>query len=298
MVSAGTTALITGASSGLGLELTKRLLVEGWDVIALIRSPFAAEPDITQARTAGKLRVYTANLSDFASLKQALEQIKDCEDRVDVLFNNAAAAVGGIQLSPQGRELHYEVNTVVPYIIMMELKPLLANGALKTVLNTSSNALLTVSQFSLQRLEHPPVYKPITGPYGASKLALSLWSQAVAPALLAEGIEIRTANPGGNKTKMTRSAHFPKWLVPIRQLFFAHPRVGAGRLYDVAVGRWRGQTGVFVNRGKVRPFRFGEYGPGVLDLVAAIYQREYLGQAGYNGERRALPRRAVLSQGR
>ncbi len=152
-----------------------------------------------------------------------------------MLFNNAAAAVGGIVSSPQGREMHFEVNTVVPYIILMELKPLLEQGSLKTVINTSSNALLYIRQFTLETLQRPTAYKAITGPYGASKLALSLWTEELAPALLADGIEIRSACPGANKTKMTSSKHFPKWLLLIRNLFFHPPSEGAARLYNAAL---------------------------------------------------------------
>jgi len=273
------TALITGANSGVGLELTKRLLGQGWDVIALIRSDFdGGEPTIDAARAAGRLRVHSADLSDFTQLKRALLAIKAGESRIDVLFNNAGAAIGGITSSPQGREMHYEVNTVVPYIITMELKPLLAQGDLKTIVNTSSNALLLVKAFDLDLLERPTAYKPLSGPYGASKLGLSLWSQALAPALQAEGIEIRSVNPGGNKTKMTHSAHFPLWLRPIRALFFSHPSKGAALVDDAARGAWRGTTGVFINRGRATPTRFAQHGPAVLSKVQAIYRHEFLGQ--------------------
>lgn len=274
----GKTALVTGANSGVGFELTKRLLGEGWDIIALIRSSFADDPQIAQAQEEGQLRVYTAELSDYSRLKEALEAIKECEDRIDVLFNNAAAAVRGIFFSPQGHEMHYEVNAVVPYIIALELKPLLEEGSLRTIVNTSSNALLMVRRFDLDLLEHPRVYRPILGPYGASKLALSLWTQELAPALAADGIEIRSVNPGANKTKMTTQPGFPRWMVPIRNVFFSHPRVGASRLYDVAFGSWRGKSGVFVNGGKATAVPFAELGPRVLDRVNTIYEETFLAQ--------------------
>ncbi len=271
------TALITGANSGVGFELTKRLLGEGWHMIALIRSDFAADEQIiSRARAQGRLRVYLADFSDFASLKRALDEIKSCEAPIDVLFNNAAAAVGGIYPSPQGREMHFEVNTVVPYIIAMELKALLAKSRLKTIINTSSNALLFVNQFDLATLEQPATYRAITGPYGASKLGLSLWTQVVAPTLAADGIEIRSVNPGANKTKMTGSDHFSKWLRPIRYLFFSHPSKGATRLYEVALGAWRGKSGIFVNNDKDTAFKFGQEGPRILDKVHTIYTQEFL----------------------
>lgn len=277
--SAGHTALITGANSGIGLELTRRLLAEGWDVVALIRSTFPAdEPQIAQALAQGRLRSYSADLSDFASLQSALAELAARESRLDLLFNNAAAAVGGLRQSPQGRDIHFDVNTVAPYLILMELRPLLARGSLKTVINTSSSVLLFVRQFSLERLQHPPVYKPLSGPYGASKLGLSLWTQALAPALQAEGITIRSVNPGATKTKMTIGPGMPKWILPLRNLFFAEPAVGAARLYDAAFGPWQGQSGIFINGGKARRLPFAEQAPRILEAVHAIYTQTLLKQ--------------------
>src|SRR5579859_3828815 len=106
----GTVALITGANSGIGLELTRRLVSSGLDVLALIRSDFPLnDPLLTQAHQAGRLRLYKADLSDFESLKRALETIKANEEHIDLLFNNAAVATGGIYQSPQGHEMHFEV---------------------------------------------------------------------------------------------------------------------------------------------------------------------------------------------
>lgn len=273
----GTTALVTGANSGVGLELTKHLLTEQWAVIALVRSDFPAnEPMIMHAQANGQLRVYKADVSDFVSLKHALQEISEREERIDILFNNAGTATAGIHQSPQGREMHFEVNTVVPYIIAMTVQPLLAQGMLKTIINTSSNALLYVKHFDLNVLQHPPAYRPLTGPYGASKLGLSLWTQTLAPVLAADGIEIRSVNPGGNKTKMTGGAAAPVWMRLLRALFFSPPSVGAAHIYDVAHGAWRGKTGIFVNNGKATLVPFAQHGPNVLTKVQAIYEQEFL----------------------
>jgi NAD(P)-dependent dehydrogenase (short-subunit alcohol dehydrogenase family) len=271
------TALITGANSGIGLELTQKLLGEGWDVIALIRSDFVDEtPVISQAQRDGRLRVYHADLSDSVSLRQGLAGITAHEQHIDILFNNAAAATGDIRYSPQGCEMHFEVNTVVPYIITRTMQPLLRKGTLKTVINTSSNALLYIRQFDLERLMHPTRYQAIIGPYGASKLGLSLWTHALAPALAEEGIEIRSVNPGANKTKMTLNPTAPLWMRLLRTLRFTPPSVGASRLYDAALGRWQGQSGIFVHGGKAVAIPFMDHEQEVLTAVHAIYSREFL----------------------
>ncbi|MWC30722.1 SDR family NAD(P)-dependent oxidoreductase [Paenibacillus sp. MMS18-CY102] len=280
-------ALITGANSGVGLELTKRMLSEGWEVAALVRSPFPDdEPVIAEARQAGRLRIYRADLADFAQLREALQLIKSKEPRIDVLFNNAGVSLADMKISKQGREIHYEVNAVVPYIVLMELLPQLRQGRLKTVVNTSSNALLYKRGFETGELERPQAFKALFGPYASSKLALSLWTRELAASLLSEGIRIRSVCPGGNKTAMTANAAMPIYLRPIRQLFFSHPSKGAARVYNAAFGEGRERTGVFLNKGKATALPFAERSAEVLRKIAAVYEGEFQSEsmkAGENG---------------
>ena len=98
-----------------------------------------------------------------------------------MLFNNAGVSFGELSYSQQGREMHFEVNSIVPYL---ELKELL-KARFKTVINTSSNALLYLKEFD-QNLGVP--CRVQEADYAASKLALSLWTQEIAPSMQADGI--------------------------------------------------------------------------------------------------------------
>lgn len=273
----GKVALVTGARTGVGYELTKKLLAEGWEVAALIRSDMGSgDPLIDAALNEGRLRLYKGDLADFASLKAALRAIKAGEKKIDVLFNNAGVAIDGISLSPQGREMHYEVNTVAPYAITMELKDLLARGSDKIAINTSSNALLYVKQFEPEKLARPTVYRKLFGPYGASKMALSLWTQEIARDMAAEGIDIRSACPGPNKTPMSLKSSMPWWLLPFSRFVFPLPTAGASRIYKAAFGKHRGKGGVFLNKNEVTPLKFDAQGPLVFAQVDGICRREFL----------------------
>jgi NAD(P)-dependent dehydrogenase (short-subunit alcohol dehydrogenase family) len=275
------TALITGASHGIGLELTRKLLSEGWQVMALNRSGFPAEDrQIRDAIANGWLREYrVADLADFADLRRALEEIKRKERSIDIVFNNAGGSFPELSYSQQGREKHYELMTVVPYIIVMELKELLKNASLKTIINTSSSALNYVKEFSIDRLEHPKTFRKLVGPYAASKLALSLWTQAIAPQLAQEGIMIRSVDPGSNNTlRKGKKSGLPlmvKWLM---KLFFSPPTHGANRLYEGALGEHRNETGVFLLKGHVAGLKFQDQAQNVLDRVNAIYRNEFRGE--------------------
>lgn len=209
-------ALITGASAGIGLELTRKLLSEDWQVVALNRSDFPTDDmKIQEAVKSGWLRIYkTADLADYVSLRGALEQIKEKEQRIDILFNNAGGSFSELSYSKQGREKHYELLTVVPYIILMELKELIISGRLKTVINTSSSALKFTKEFNIEILEHPKTFRKLLGPYATSKLALSLWTQAIASQLAKDDIKIRSVDPGGNNTlRKGKNPDCPYWLI-------------------------------------------------------------------------------------
>ncbi|MGO4545682.1 SDR family NAD(P)-dependent oxidoreductase [Paenibacillus sp. 2TAB23] len=270
------TAIITGASNGIGLALTCTLVKEGWHVIALIRSDFPKDDVLHEAIISKRLRVYRADLSDFASLRAALHLVKAAEQKADLLFNNAGGSINELRFSKQGRELHYELQTVAPYVILMELKQLLLNGSLKTVINTSTNAFKFIKHFDSERLEHPTEFTKLFGPYAASKLALSLWTRELAPELANEGIKLLSVDPGGNNTiRKGKSSGIPFYLKPIIKLFFPHPSKGAELLYNGALAAEYAASGDFLINGKVTPLRFTEQSHKVLARVNTIYMKEF-----------------------
>ncbi|WEK54395.1 MAG: SDR family NAD(P)-dependent oxidoreductase [Candidatus Cohnella colombiensis] len=273
-------ALVTGANAGIGLELTRKLLSEDWQVVALNRSDFPEDDTkIQKAVMNGWLRIYkTADLTDYASLRKTLGEIKDKEQRIDILFNNAGSAFSELSYSKQGREMHYELLTVVPYIILMELKELIKNGSLKTVINTSSSALNYVKEFNIEILERPKTFRKLFGPYATSKLALSLWTQAIAPQLAKEDIKIRSVDPGGNNTlRKGKKSGLPLVVNLLMKLFFSPPTHGANQLYEGALGEHRNETGVFLLKGQTAEYKFKEQSRNVLERINEIYEHEFQG---------------------
>lgn len=83
-------AVITGANRGIGLELTRQYLDDGWQVYALTRR---SSDELDSLARPGSLTVITADLTDDASLRAAVETI-DAE-AVDVLVNNAGTMGNG-----------------------------------------------------------------------------------------------------------------------------------------------------------------------------------------------------------
>ncbi len=270
-------ALITGANSGIGLELTRKLIAKGWQVIALNRSEVGNEDiELQKAIRSKRLRIYkVADLTNYDNLQLTLKKLHDQETYIDVIFNNAGQSFPELTYSKQGRETHYELMTIVPYIILMELKDLLLKGTLKTVINTSSSALNMRKSFSLEELEHPQKLRKVVGPYAASKLALSLWTEAIAPSLAHEGIFIRSVDPGNNNTvRKGQKSGLPFWMKSLMR-FTPPPTHGARLLFDSAVGEHHNKSGVFLIKGKVQSLPFRESAPQLLNRVEEIYRQQF-----------------------
>lgn len=271
------TALITGANNGIGLELTRKLLNDGWQVIALIRSTFPEDDtSIKEAVRNKQLRFYKAELTDFDSLQLALKQITAEVDKIDLMFNNAGGSLPELSYSKQGREKQFELHTVVPYVILMALKEKLLRGSMKTVINTSTSAFKYLKEFAPDKLERPEVFVKLYGSYATSKLALSLWTGELAPMLAAEGIKLLSVDPGANNTlRKGKKSGIPIYLKPLMKFFFAPPTKGATLLYEAALQADKYSSGVFLVNGNVRELKFLEQGPKILEKVNAIYEREF-----------------------
>lgn len=273
--------MVTGANSGIGYELTKKLLFEGFDVVALVRSPVpVADQFIHEALTTKQLRVYQADFGDWRSLKEGLSTIKANESSIDVLFNNAGVAPQTLQSTARGWDLTFDINTLAPYIVTREILPLVEAGVLKAVVNTSSNALLFVREFTLSVLEHPITFAPFSGPYGRSKLALSLWTSEWAAELNRKGIKILSVNPGPNSTKMnnpnSENSTTPWFIRLVQKIINTPPLVGASHLYEAAFGESPKDSGSFLNSRKQRKLPFASLAHDVLLRVENLYQSAYL----------------------
>ena len=269
-------ALVTGARTGVGLELTRRLLGEGWDVVTLTRAALPSEQRLVEATAQGRLRQYMADLADYASLRSAIAEITAQELMIDVLFNNAGVNPASFETSPQGREMCYEVNTVVPYILAQELRPLLIRGTYRMLVNTSSNALLMLKAFEPATLGSGKNFQKLFGAYSTSKLALSLWTKAMAIDFAAQGVSAVSVDPGPTKTPLTAGDGMPWWLRLIAKVAFKPPTVAVAKLHAVAFSTIKHPPGSFVLDGAVKPLPFIKHEAAVLDRIDCIYRNEYL----------------------
>lgn len=259
-------ALVTGARSGVGFELTKRLLADGYHVTTLTRSPLPPDEELREAASSDRLSSVLGDLSEARSRTAALDAIVDARDRLDLVCNVAGVSLGAPVMTAQGRESHFEVNTLAPFVVLSKVRPLLERSEDALVVNVSSNAALTVRSFDPGSLERPTTFKKLFGPYAVSKLALSMWTHAIAEELAASRIRIVSVCPGANRTPMTAGDGMPWWLAMLRPIAFRHPRSGAETVSHVIANRAAG-AGEFVVKRKPTPIPFVERAPEVLAIV-------------------------------
>jgi short-subunit dehydrogenase len=202
----GSHALVTGASSGIGRELAKRLAPRVAQLTLVARRTEALEALAAQLRTAHpalQVTVRPCDLSDLGAVKALATQL----GAVDVLVNNAGAGDAGFfeQVPWETMERLFTLNALAPAYLMWQLLPgMVARG---------HGGLLTISSgFGLTSL-------PSFGPYVASKHFLVGLTETVRAEVEGAGVVVTLACPGpvatGFEAALERPLRVepPAWLV-------------------------------------------------------------------------------------
>jgi short-subunit dehydrogenase len=176
---AGRTALVTGASSGIGREVAKRLASNGFQVFATARS--LEKMDDLASIGATVLRMDISKEDEIGAFAAAvLERV----EAVDVLVNNAGFGLYGPieELSIDQARYQFEVNVFGPARLTQLLLPAMRAQRSGTIVNISSMG--------------GKIYTLLGGWYHASKHALEGWSDCLRLELAPFGIKVVVIEPG------------------------------------------------------------------------------------------------------
>jgi NAD(P)-dependent dehydrogenase (short-subunit alcohol dehydrogenase family) len=195
-------AVVTGASSGVGLGLATRLAAEGAELLLPVRDPAKGEAAVARIRAeAPQARVTLAAL-DLASLASVAAFAETVDRPVDVLINNAGVMAPPVRhTTADGLELQFGTNHIGHFALTARLLPQLRAGRARVTTMTSSAA--RNAKINWDDLESAHGYAAIKA-YGQSKLANLLFTAELQRRLAAadSGVRAVAAHPGYAATNL------------------------------------------------------------------------------------------------
>lgn len=207
--------LVTGGTSGIGLETAKQLARLGATVIIVGRDATKSAATVAQIRQHSgnaNIEFLLADLSAQAQVRALAEQFRRRYARLDVLINNAGVAMMRRQESVDGIEMTFAINVLAPFILTHDLLDVLKASAPSRIINVAST-LHKNAKFNFDDVQMKRKYDGLMA-YNNSKLALLWFTYELARRLEGTGVTVNALHPGAVRTNLiARNGWFYKWIV-------------------------------------------------------------------------------------
>ncbi len=245
------TAVVTGASSGIGAAAALELARRGLRVQAVGRDPERVArlaEALREAGGAGQPEPLRADLSSQAEVRRLAGDLLERCPRIDVLVNNAGVVMKSRQTTVDGRETTFAVNHLAPFLLTGLLLPRLRESAPARVVTTSSDAHYR-GRLRLDDLDGERHWSS-WGAYCDSKLANVLFTRSLAAREDAGRVVAHCLHPGVIRTRLFRGTPAPvRAGFAAASLFFATPETGAETIVHLATAPEPGaMTGLYWSR--------------------------------------------------
>ena len=250
----GKTVLLTGGTSGIGLEASVALAGQGARVLLVGRDPArtaAAVADVAARSGSKDVSSLLCDFSSQAAVRTLAADVRARVDRLDVLVNNAGGVNKARRLTGDGIEATFAVNHL-GYV-------LLTNLLLDLVVKSAPARIVTVASVGHRRgtldfedLGFERGYS-IMRAYSRSKLANVLFAAELARRLAGTGVTSNSLHPGSVDTNIWSGA--PLWAKPIISIlfrpFFISAEKGGARIVQLAADPGlEGVTGQYFEDGR------------------------------------------------
>jgi len=203
---AGKTAIVTGASAGLGIETCRTLASIGARVVMVARDAEKLANALTTVQAAvpeAVLETAIVDLADLDSIRSAVPAILDRFPEIDLLINNAGVMACPLMRTAQGHEMQFGTNHLGHFLLTISLAPALVAGESSRVVNLSS-AGHKFANFNADDPDYLEREYDKWQAYGESKTANALFSVGLDARLRDQGVRAFAVHPGVIMTELSR----------------------------------------------------------------------------------------------
>ena len=234
----GKTVLVTGATSGIGLEACVTFAQLGATLVMVGRDPQrseAARAEVMKRSGSQSVSILLCDFSSQAQIRKLAADYRAKHQRLDILVNNAGAVSDKRVVTEDGLEQTFAVNHLGYFLLTNLLLDLIEASAPARIVNVASVGHRH-GDMDFDNLQYENGGYWIMRAYGRSKLGNVLFTAELARRLLGKGVIVNCLHPGAVATSIwSRAPWYSKPLLAVAKLFMVSPAKGGSRIVYLAV---------------------------------------------------------------
>lgn len=260
---AGKVIVITGTSSGIGIEIARALAATEATLFLTARNLTKAREALGDLLKTNRAFLVEMELESFDSVKTAAHTILSQTDKVNILINNAAImAVPTLQHTREGHELHFGTNYLGHFLLFQLLKPALLAASSpelqSRVVSVASSAHRSSGLNDTDNYGYQKGGYDAQLAYGQSKTANIYMANEIERRYGEQGLHATSLHPGGSITGLTR--HMPDGVVEslvsqfkMEPFLQSHAQAAATMAWAAVGQEWENKGGKYLVNCAVTP---------------------------------------------